>query len=68
MQILVAILFDWWEHSIYTISIIKIIIITGQADDAFIENIQKNGISSRILLKPWTTRQLLQAIESSYEY
>lgn len=42
---------------------VKIILITGQVDDAFLDHVQKNGIASRILLKPWTTRQLLQAVE-----
>ncbi len=43
---------------------VKTIIITGQADNTFIENIQKNRIASSVLIKPWTTRQLLQAVES----
>ena len=45
----------------------EIILITGQADDAFIERVQKNGIASNILLKPWTTRRLLQAVGSCFD-
>ncbi len=42
---------------------IKTILITGQADDTAIERVMKEGIASAVLRKPWSTSQLLQAIE-----
>ncbi|MBN1531692.1 MAG: response regulator [Spirochaetes bacterium] len=42
---------------------IRSIMITGQADDAAVERVMKEAMTSAVLRKPWNTRELIESIE-----
>ena len=43
----------------------RTILITGHADDAAIDRVLKEGIVSAVLRKPWSSRDLMQAVQTA---